>query len=59
MRIAMMKKTEINKLARSIELNTEDKLLDLGELAIIDCADMAPNEKRAYIRGYERAKEES
>lgn len=59
MRIATMKKNEINKLAKAIERNIEDDLVSLGDEAAIDCADMEYNEKRAYIRGYNRAKEKS
>ncbi|AUR95324.1 coil containing protein [Vibrio phage 1.205.O._10N.222.51.A7] len=57
MRTAKMKKDEINKLAKAIERNIDDDLVSLGDEAAIDCADMPHNEKRAYLRGYRRAKE--
>jgi hypothetical protein len=55
MRFAMMKKNEIEELAKSIERETNATISGMSIEVRLDCGDMTTGEKRAYLRGYDRA----
>lgn len=50
---------EIKELAKEIERQTNAEIDKMSIEVKLDCGDMTTGEKRAYLRGYDRAQKKS
>lgn len=57
MRIVIMDSRNLEAVLDGIKKSTDEQIKSLGKLSELDCEEMNFSEKRAYLRGFDRANE--